>query len=75
MESIGTCVGAEATGYFLFDFQFSDSPFGGVVVGWYRWVLEKVEDIITAFYQTTFQFVELLAEMVKVFHQQLIEPF
>ena len=61
MESVDTCIRAEAAGYFLFDFHFSDSPFGGVVVGWYRRDFEEVEDIIPAFYQTTFQFVELLA--------------
>lgn len=30
---------------FLFDFQLSDSPFGGVVVGWYRSIFKEVEDV------------------------------
>ena len=74
MEGIGTCVGTEATGYFLFDLEFADPAFRGIIVRGYGRVLQKVEDVIPAFDQSPFQLVELFSQIVKILFEQLVKP-
>ena len=66
MECIGAGVGTEASRYFLLDLEFSDSALRAVVVRRYGRILKKVEDVVPAFYDSPFQFIELFSQIVEV---------
>ena len=74
MEGIGTGTGAEASGYFLLDLEFSDSSFRRVVVRWYGRILKEVEYVIPTSDYSPFQLIKLFAQTVKVLFEQLIKP-
>ncbi len=74
MEGIGTGTGAEASGYFLLDLEFSDSSFRRVVVRWYGRILKEVEYVIPTSDYSPFQLIKLFAQTVKVLFEQLIQP-
>lgn len=74
MEGIGTGIRSEASGYFLLDFEFPDSAFGAVVVGWYCRILKEVEYVIPTSDYSPFQLIKLFAPTVKVLSEQLIQP-
>ena len=74
-ECVSSEIRAERTRVLQLDFQFPYTPFTCVVVRWYHWVFEEIENVVPSFCQSLFQRVKLLAQLTDVLFQQTIQTF
>ena len=54
------------------DFQLTYSTLTSIIVRWYHWVFKEIEDVVTAFYQTLFEYLKLLAKIADIQFEQVV---
>ena len=56
----------------LSDYFVCATTLTSIIVRWYHWVFKKIEDVVTAFYQTLFDRFKLLAKIADIQFEQVV---